>query len=807
MQTFWQDLRYSVRMLYKNRGFTAVALLALALGIGANTAIFSVVNSVLLRPLPFSNPQRLIMIWENYQQRGGPEREWASPGDFTDFRDQAQSFEHVAALGGWGPTLTGRDEPEDLQGAAVSHDTFAMLGVEPALGRAFKPDEDKPGAERVVVLSNHLWERRFDADPSIVGKSVTLSGESFTVIGVMPRGLSFPILNNAEIWRTIGPLLAANPGCDRGCVTLRVIAKLKEGVSIEAARAEMNAITGQIAERYPEDNKGVGATLVPLHDQLVGDVRPAMLVLLGAVGLVLLIACANVANLLLARAAAREKEVAIRAALGASRARLIRQHLTESLVLALTGGAVGLLIAFWMVDLLVSFAPKGTPRLGEVSIDPTVLAFTFGIAVLTGVVFGLAPALMASRANFNSALKEGGRDSSATTRGASVRSALVVSEVALSLTLLIGAGLLIKSFVNLQRVDPGFNPNGVLRVDVTLPRTRYPERNQSAAFYKQLLDRVAALPGVQSAGAVSNLPLSGGGTDSNFAVEGQPPAEPDHRPVGWYSSVTPGYFRALGIRLLSGREFTEADTADAPKAVVISETMARRYFPGDEPLGKRLVFGGGKDLREIVGVISDVKFFGLSLDARPSMYFPQAQTPARGMSLVVRTQGDPLALASAIRGQVSALDRDLAVSSVMTMEQLVSTSLSEPRFTLLLLAAFASVAMLLSAIGVYGVVSYSVTQRSHEIGVRIALGAKARDVLKLVVGQGMSLVFGGVGLGLMAAFAISRLMESLLFGVSATDTTTFALTALLLAAVALGACVVPARRAAKVDPMESLRCE
>jgi putative ABC transport system permease protein len=802
-----QDLRYSIRMLFKNRGFTKVALLALALGIGANTAIFSVVNSVLLRPLPFSDPQRLIMIWENYQQRGGPEREWASPADFRDFRDQAQSFEHVAALGGWGPTLTGQDEPEDLQGGAVSNDTFAMLGVEPALGRSFKADEDQPGAERVVVLSHHLWERRFGADPSIVGKNLTLSGESFTVIGVMPPGLSFPILNNAEIWRTIGPLLAANPGCDRGCVTLRVIAKLKEGVSIEAARAEMNTITGQIAERYPEDNKGVGATLVPLHEQLVGDVRPAMLVLLGAVGLVLLIACANVANLLLARAAVREKEVAIRAALGASRARLIRQHLTESLVLAVTGGALGLLIAFWMVDLLVSFAPKGTPRLGEVSIDPTVLAFTFGIAVLTGVAFGLAPALMASRTNFNSALKEGGRDSSATTRGARVRSALVVSEVALSLMLLIGAGLLIKSFVNLQHVDPGFNPNSVLRVDVTLPRTRYPERNQTAAFYKQLLEGVAALPGVQSAGAVSSLPLSGGGTDSNFAIEGQPPAEADHRPVAWYSSVTPGYFRALGIRLLSGREFTEADNADAPKAVVISDTMARRYFPGGDPLGKRLVFGGGKDLREIVGVISDVKFFGLNLDARPSMYFPQAQTPSRGMSLVVRTQGDPLALASAIRGQTSALDRDLAVSSVMTMEQLVSTSLSEPRVILLLLAAFASVAMLLSAIGVYGVVSYSVTHRSHEIGVRMALGARASDVLKLVVGQGMALVLGGLALGLAAAYALSRVMEAMLFGVSATDATTFAMTALLLAGVALGACFLPALRAMRVDPMIALRCE
>jgi putative ABC transport system permease protein len=456
---------------------------------------------------------------------------------------------------------------------------------------------------------------------------------------------------------------------------------------------------------------------------------------------------------------------------------------------------------------LVSFAPKGTPRLEEIAIDPGILAFTFGVAMLTGLVFGLAPALLSSRTNFNSSLKEGGRDTSATSRGARVRSLLVVSEVALALMLLVGAGLLIKSFVNLQRVDPGFDPKSVLRVDVGLPRTRYPERNQSAAFYKQLLDRVAALPGVRYAGAVSSLPLGGGGTDSDFAIEGRPPAEPGHPQVAWFSSVTPNYFRAMGIRLLSGRELTDTDNADAPKAVVISETMARRYFPDEDPLGKRLTFGGGKDLREIVGVISDVKHFGLNADARPSMYFPHPQNPARRMSLVVRAEGDPLTLAAAIRGQVSELDRDLAVSDVMTMEELVGTSLAEPRFTLMLLGAFAVLAMLLSAIGVYGVVSYSVTQRSHEIGVRMALGAKTSDVLRLVVGQGMTLVLGGVGIGLVAAFALTRVMESLLFGVTATDFSTFALTSVVLAGVALGACFVPARRATKVDPMVALRYE
>jgi putative ABC transport system permease protein len=806
MQTFMQDLRYGFRMLYKNPGFTAVALLALALGIGANTAIFSVVNSVLLRPLPYSDPSRLVMIWQNHQQRGGPEREWASPADLRDFQEQTNSFEHITAFLGWGPTLTGQGEPEDLSAAAVSHDMFTMLGAQPALGRTFNEEEDRAGAETVVVLSDQLWKRRFASDPAIIGKSVTLSDESYTVIGVMPRGFNFPILNNTEIWRTIKPILGGPlQRCDRGCVVLRLIAKLRAGVPIEVARDEMNALAVQTAERYPESNKGVGTTLLPLQEQLVGDARPAMLVLLGAVGLVLLIACANVANLLLARAAAREKEVAIRAALGASRARLIRQHLTESLTLALIGGTLGLILAFWMVDLLVSFAPVGTPRLDEIAINPIVLAFTCGIAIFTGIAFGLAPAVLSSRANFNNSLKEGGRDASATSRGARIRSALVVFEVALALMLLIGAGLLIKSFLNLQHIDPGFNQTSALRVDVSLPRTRYPNRNQPAAFYKELIDRIAALPGVQSVGGITRLPLSGGGTDSEFAIEGQPPSEPGHEPVAWYNSVTPDYFRTMGIRLIKGRLPSESDTAEATKVVFISEMMARRYFPDEDPIGKRLVFG--TDKREIVGIVSDVTHFGLTKDPRPTMYYPHAQSPARGMSLVVRTAGNPLALTSTIRNQVSTLDQNLALSNVMTLEELVRSSIAEPRFTLLLLGAFATVALVLSAIGVYGVVSYSVSQRSHEIGVRLALGAQVLDVLKLVIGQGMMLVVGGVGVGLVAAFALSRVMSTLLYGVSPRDLMIFGATSVILSGVALGACFIPARRATRLDPMESLRCE
>jgi putative ABC transport system permease protein len=510
MNTLFQDLRYAVRILLKNPGSTAVALVALALGIGANSAIFSVVNAILLRPLPYRDPQRLLMIWENHQQRGGPEREWASPADLRDWREQPQSFDYVCGLLGWGPTLTSGDEPEDLQGAAVSYDIFKSLGVEPAIGRSFSADEDRAGAPRVVMLSNRLWQRRFGSDAGIVGKNIALSGESFGVIGVMPRGFIFPLLNATEIWTPASPLLAVGAkGCDRGCVILRVIAKLKEGATLSAAQSEMNAIAVRTAQQYPDTNDGVGTLLVPLREQLVGDVRVPMLILLGAVVLVLFIACANVANLLLARAATREKEVAIRTALGATRGRLIRQHLTESSVLAAIGGALGMIVAFWMVDVLVSFAPKGTPRLEEIAIDRSVLVFTLLITAITGLAFGLAPALLSSKTNFDAALKEGGRDARASARGNRIRAMLVVSEVSLALMLLIGAGLLIKSFINLHQVDPGFNARGLLRVDVGVPRTRYAERAQAAAFFKQLVDRISVLPGVESVGAVSTLPLGG----------------------------------------------------------------------------------------------------------------------------------------------------------------------------------------------------------------------------------------------------------------------------------------------------------
>ncbi len=806
MQTLWQDLRYGARMLLKKPGFTLIAVITLSLGIGANTAIFSVMNSVLLRPLSYPDSERLMTLWEDHTRRDGPAREWTSPPGFQDWREQNSVFTHVAALTNWGPTLTEAGEPEMLVGANVSADAFAVLGVHPLFGRAFKPEEDKTGAEKVAIISYNLWQRRFNGDPAIAGKSIRLSGESYTVAGVMPAGLQFPFINNADIWRTLQPTL--NPGCQRGCYTQRVIARLKPEATPERARAELTAIAGRIEQQFPESNKNVGATVVPLHELIVGDVRQAMLVLLLAVGFVLLIACANVANLLLVKAAAREREIAIRAALGASRWRIVRQMLGESLLLALLGGALGVLPAFWLVDLLKHAAPDGMPRLDEIGIDGRVLLFSLGVSALTGLLCGLMPALQASRSDLNQALREAGAGDKGSASGGRVRSALVVAEIAISLTLLIGAGLLLRSFVLLQRVDPGFSPAQVLTARIGLPQNAYPERRQVANFYARLRERLKALPGVQAVSFGSSVPMMGNDTDTDFMIEGRPAPPPDGQPVAWFSVVGPDYFRTMNIRLHEGRVFAEQDGENAPRVVVISETMARRYWPNENPAGKRIGFGGQPaDWREIVGVVSDVRHFGLISDARPTMYFSAQQVPRAFTTLLLRVQGDPLQHVAALRKEVQALDKNLAISNVRALDEVVAATVAVPRLVMLLFAGFAAVALLLAGLGIYGVMAYSVAQRRREIGIRMALGAQARDVMALVVRQGMALALIGLLIGLAGAAALTRLMASLLYGVSTTDAATFVVVTLLLAIVVWIACYIPARRATKVDPMIALRSE
>jgi putative ABC transport system permease protein len=804
MNSLLQDLRYGFRMLANKPAFSLVAALTLALGIGANTAIFSVVNSVLLRPLPYPNAGRLMTIWEDHRERNGPVNEWTSPTGFEDWRDQAKSFDHVVALQGWGPTLTGQGDPEQLVGAQVSHDTFETLGVTPALGRVFVPEEDRRGVESVVIISDGLWRRRFGADPSLVGKRISLNGESRVVIGVLPAGFKFPIIANADIWRPIQPVLS--PGCQRGCITIRVMARLKPDATEARARAELNSIAARIEQQFPDTNSKVGATLVPLREFLVGPVKTQMLALLVAVGFVLLIACANVANLLLARSATREKEIAIRASLGAGRWRIGRQLLSESLLLAVIGGAVGLLLAYWLVDLLVSFSPQGTPRLDEIGVDGRALSYAMAITILTGLLFGTAPVWQLFKADLNQSLRDGGKGLQVALSGRRALSALVVAETALALTLLVGAGLLIRSFIRLQRVDPGFNPRNVLTAVVTLPLAVYNDA-QVRAFYTQFLERARTLPGAQSAAAVSSLPLAGFDTDNSFLIEGRPAPRPDQQPVAWVSSVSQDYFRAMGMRLVAGREFNERDNETSTKVVIISEATARRHFPNEDPIGKRIGNGRPDGWREIVGVTADVKHFGLNQDARVSMFFPHSQRPSRRMFVVVRAAAAPLSLTSSLKGAVAAMDKNLAVSNISPMEEITAQSIGQERLMLLLLGLFSALALSLAVAGIYGVMSYAVAQRTHEIGVRMALGAQNRDVLKLVVTQGMALVLAGVGIGLASALALTRFIRGLLFGVSATDPMTFAGVAALLALVALVACYVPARRASKVDPMVALRCE
>jgi putative ABC transport system permease protein len=823
MRTLLQDLRYGARTLWKNPGTTFVIVVALALGVGANTAIFSVVNAVLLRPLPFENPDQLMVIWETNPARGLQEGT-PSPPDYREWRNRTQAFEQIAAFYGEDYNLSGSGEPERLTGAVVSANFFSTLRINPAFGRTFLPDEEQFGSHRVTVLSHGLWQRRFGANPQLIGQTINLNNQPHTVIGIAPPDFQLAGVR-AELWTP----MAFAPGDrynTRGNHFLNVFARLKPDVTITQAQADMDVITRQL-EEVSEMNAGLGARVVPMHEDAVGSYRPALLVLLGAVGFVLLIACANVANLLLARAATRQKEFALRATLGASRLRTVRQLLTESLLLSVLGGGLGLLLAMWGVDLLVALSPAELPRVAEIGVDARVLAFTLSLSVLTGIIFGLAPALQASHLDLNEALKEGGRSVTGSRRTRSLRGALVVTEIALSLVLLVGAGLLINSFWRLTKVSPGFKADNLLTMEIALPDSKYPptESHRAQAFYQQLLERVATLPGVQSVGATSSLPLAPGGWGKMLSIEGRPaPPSMETIPLVQYRQVSTNYFSTLGVSPVKGRLFTEQDDPNSPPVALINEEMARRFFPNEDPIGKRIWMGPPENLLPggalpdgysfprltIAGVVNDVKHQGLNQQTGPEVYIPHAQGAGetqRSMFLAVRTTVDPLSLAAAVRNEVTAIDKEQPVADIQTMEQRLAASLAGPRFNMLLLGIFAAVALALAAVGLYGVMAYGVTQRTHEIGIRMALGAQRGNVLRLIVRQGMVMALIGVALGLAASFALTRVMASLLFGVSATDPLVFTAIALLLAAVAFIASYIPARRALKVDPMIALRYE
>ncbi|MGE0129997.1 MAG: ABC transporter permease [Blastocatellales bacterium] len=798
-----QDLRYGARMLMKQPGFTFVAIVTLALGIGANTAIFSVVNAVLLRPLPYEESERLVVLHETNPQQGRDEMNISYP-NFTDWRARSQSFEQMAAFRSGGIILTGKNEPARLQATVVSADFFALLRVKPLRGRAFLPEEDKVGGAPVVVVSHAFWQSRFGGDENLVGQQITLNGKSNTVVGVMPPGFVFPAGDETEVWMPLGPL--ADQMQNRAVHVLIALGRLKQGVELRQAQAELQSIANRIQQQYPSADPGHGAQLISSFESVAKNARPALLVLLIAVGFLLLIACANVANLLLARAEVRQKEIAIRSALGASRGRIVRQLLTESLLLAIAGGALGLLLAWWGIDALAGSLPDDLPRAKEIGVDRVVLGFTVALSVLTGMIFGIIPALTIAKSALSETLKEGGRTSAGFGRGR-IRGALIVSEVALSLALLAGAGLLIKSFWRLMQVNPGFQTGHLLTLNVTLLGDKYEESAPVISFFRELPARLGALPGVKAVSAVSSLPISGGDGNGNLTIEGRefPPAQ---TPAASFRRILPNYFSAMGIPLKQGREFDERDTG-VEKVVIINEGMARRFWPDGGAVGKRIKVGPPQNepWLTIVGVVGDVKNIGLEADALLATYEPHPQRPWSTMNLAIRTETEPLSLAAAVRAELRAMEKNLLIRTPSTMDERIRLSVAPRRFNMALLVVFAALALLLAGAGVYGVMSYTVTQRTHEIGVRMALGAGAIDVLKLIVRQGMKLIIIGALIGLAGAFALTRMMTSLLYGVSATDPVTFIAVALLLTGVALLACWIPARRAAKVDPMIALRCE
>jgi len=794
-----KDLRYAFRMLRRKPGFTAVAVLTLALGIGGNTAIFSVVNAVLLRALPYPEADRLVSVYESLPQGGTGS---VSAPNLLDWRAQADAFTGLAAYQLGDFNLQEEQQPVRAVGANVTANFFDVLGATPQYGRAFLEGEDRAGRERVVVLGDRLWRRNYGADPSVVGRDILLGGEKYQVVGVMPPSVQYPSAS-VELWTPL--VFSESRLAHRGAHAYSVLGRLKPGVSFEQAQEQMSTI-GRVLEKQFSEQEGRGVTLARVEEEQVQGIRPALLMLLGAVGFVLLIACTNVANLLLARAAARRKEVAIRSALGAGRWRLMRQFLTESVLLALLGGAAGLLVARWTLQALSTLASGYLARSGEVGLDWKVLAFTAALAVLTGVVAGLAPAFHVSRADVQETLKESG-NSGSSARGTWLRSGLAVAEVAAALVLLVGAGLLVKSFLRLQHVETGLRPEGVLTMRVSLPGARYDTPQKAALFYREVLERASALPGVEAAGVINLLPIQQYGNNGEIQVEGRAPLPPGRVPLTEYRQASAGYFKALGIPLQAGRLFEPADEAEGTRSIVVSRELVRTFFPEEDALGKRIKAGGG-DWWTIVGIVGDVKQSGLTQPSRPELYFPYAVGSSGGMTLVVRSAaGDPSELTAAVRGVVQSVDPNQPVYNVRTMEEVIDLSVVNLRLNMTLLTIFAGLATLLAVVGIYSVMSYLVTQHTREIGIRMALGARPRNILKLVLGRGLALTLVGVGVGALVAFGLTHLMTRFLYEVGGSDPLTYVSVSLLLTFVALLACLVPARRATKVDPLIALRYE
>jgi putative ABC transport system permease protein len=803
METLWQDLRYGIRVLRKNPGFTIVAVLTLALGIGANTAIFSIVNAVILSPLPFKEPDRIMYLQASNQQRN-LEQFGVTPPDFLDWRAQSKSFSEMAAYESTIFRHTADSGAERLNGYSVTANFFDLMGEKPLLGRVFTAEEERPGNDDVAILSETVWQRHFGADPNIIGKPVKMNDRIFTVVGVMKGAFKFPD-SLTEVWK---PLAFNNEELqDRTDYRLQVLGRLRDGATLEGARVEMEAIASQLQQAYPATNTGWTVFMQPLQESVVGYLRPAMFVLLGAVFFVLLIACVNVASLLSARMTSRRKEVALRTAIGATRLRLLRQLLTESVLLGLIGGVCGVLLAILGLKVLVSFIPPSIPRIEEIGIDPTVLGFTLLISILTGLIFGLMPAWQTTHTNLNEILKDSSRGSTGGKGQNRFRNVLVVSEVVLSLVLLIGAGLLIRSFVAMRNVDPGFKAEGVLvNSQLVLPPQKYAEGNRGTEFFKELFQRVRALPGVEAVGGITALPLQGNSRLQAFDVMGRAPQPKGQELTAVINTVGADYFQTMSIPLRRGRMFTERDDANGPKTVLINESLARRIFASEEPLGQRLYLRGGNTPYEIVGVVGDTKQYSLTGDASPEIFTHYLESPTTFMYVLARTKGDPTSLAMPIRREVQAIDPDQPVGN-RTLAQQFENSISQPRFYTLLLGLFAVVALVLATIGIYGVMSYMVAQRTHEIGIRMALGAQRRDVLRIVIGQGLKLAIIGVAVGLALSFLGTRLLSSLLYGVSAVDPITFAFIPLLLTVVAVAACFIPARRATRIDPLVALRNE